>query len=69
MQSGRVRLYLEACNRRTRDFKGNSDSIKREKKSTVRGFKPWDRLAAEVVESPSLEIFKTQLHKALSNPM
>lgn len=29
--------------------------------------KCWNRLPREVVESPSLEIFKTQLHKAVTD--
>ena len=37
--------------------------------SAVMVVKHWDRLPREVVESPSLEIFKTQLDKVLSNQL
>jgi len=32
---------------------------------TLRATEPWHRLSREVVESPSLEIFKTRLDKVL----
>jgi len=32
---------------------------------TLRVMEPWNRLPRDVVESPSLEIFKTRLHKVL----
>ncbi|KFR15491.1 hypothetical protein N306_06009, partial [Opisthocomus hoazin] len=40
---------------------------KRKKFFTVRVVKPWNRLPREVVEAPSLEIFKAGLDGALSN--
>jgi len=35
---------------------------------SVSGENTWHRLPREVVDSPALEIFKTQLHKALGSP-
>jgi len=40
---------------------------KRKNFFTVRVTEPWNRLPREVVDSPSLEIFKTHLDKALCN--
>lgn len=41
--------------------------IRGEKTFIGRTIKHWNRLLREMVESPSLEIFKTQLDKALHN--
>jgi len=39
----------------------------RKKFFTMRAVKHWNRLPREAVEAPSLETFKTRLHRALSN--
>ncbi|KFV49786.1 hypothetical protein N341_01347, partial [Tyto alba] len=39
----------------------------RKRPFTVKRVKHWHRLPREVLESPSLEIFKTQLSMALGN--
>lgn len=43
--------------------------FKREKKMAVRLVKQWNALFREIVSSPSLEILRTHLDKALSNPL
>ncbi|KFQ39696.1 hypothetical protein N332_03901, partial [Mesitornis unicolor] len=39
----------------------------RKKFSTVRVVRHWNRLPKEVVDAPSLEVFKARLDKALGN--
>jgi len=41
----------------------------RKKIFTLRVTEHWDRLPREAMESPSLEIFKTQLDTSLCNPL
>lgn len=67
-----ARLFSVVPSERTR---GNWHKLKYQKLQlntektffTVRVVKDWNRLPREVMESSSLEIFKTQLHNALSN--
>lgn len=41
------------------------ENVRRKKTFTVRVVKCWNKLPGEVVESPSLEFFKTQFNKLL----
>ncbi|PKU46086.1 hypothetical protein llap_3583 [Limosa lapponica baueri] len=66
------RLFSRACCSRTRSngFKLKGSRFRLDKRKTffaMRVVKHWNRLTQEVVDVPSLKIFKVQLDRALSN--
>jgi len=63
-------LFKRACSDRTRDngFKLKEGRFrKRNKLFSMRVVRHWNRLPREVVDAPSLEVFKARLNGALSN--
>lgn len=69
----RLRLFIVVHSRRTKDsghklkYKNCFRLGTRRKKFNMKTVKHWNRLPKEAVLSPSLEVFKIQPEKALSN--
>jgi len=65
-------LFRRVCCDRSRENGYKPKEVRfrldmRKKFFTMRMVKHWKRLSREVVAAPSLEVFKTRLHRALSN--
>ena len=65
-------LSTRACSETTRGNgftlkEGRFELVTRKKLFTVRVVRHWNRLPREVVDAPSLEVFKARLEGALSN--
>jgi len=69
---GRDRLFRRVCDDRTwgngfKTKKGRFGLDRRKKSFTVRVVRHWHSLPRDVVDAPSLEIFKARLDQALGN--
>jgi len=65
-------FLIRDCSDRTMDNGSNLEECRfradiRKKFFTVRVVRHWHRLPTEVVDAPSLEVFKTRLDRAVSN--
>ncbi|KAK4830017.1 hypothetical protein QYF61_008280 [Mycteria americana] len=63
-------LFIRKCSDRGNGFKLKEGRFRldiRKKISTVRMVRHWNRLPKEVMDAPSLEVFKARLDEALSN--
>lgn len=60
-------MHVGKSSNRKRLLRREADLDIREKKFSGRAIKEWNRLLREMLESPLLEIFKTQLDRGLHN--